>query len=121
MKTKFFIIGALLSCFVFCYATRANITGSWAGLVKTSDGGEMPVNYTFKADSGKVTGTAKSPQGSVAITNGQIEGDDFSFGIAVSKLKIEHSGRYYSAGDSVSMDIDFNGKLFHTTLKRAAK
>ena len=121
MKTKFLTVTALLCCFGV-YVTAANITGNWSGSVKTADGDEVPIKYTFKADSGKITGVATAPQGSMSISNGEITGDEFSFGVPVTKkLNIEHTGKYFSTGDSVSLDIDFNGQLLHTTLKRADK
>jgi hypothetical protein len=34
---------------------------------------------------------------------------------------IPHSGKYYAQGDSVSLNIDYNGTKFHTTLNRDTK
>lgn len=112
----------LLCCFTICLAAAGSkITGDWTGTVKTPDGNEMPVTYSLKADSDTMTGSVRAPQGSVSIKDGKITGDDFSFGVAVNDIRIEHTGKYYSVGDTVSLDIDFNGQLFHTTLKRANK
>jgi hypothetical protein len=41
--------------------------------------GTQNYTYTFKVDGGKLTGTAKSDNGSVQITEGAVNGDDVSF------------------------------------------
>ncbi len=53
---------------------------------------------TFAADvAGKLTGTAAGPQGSVAITEGKVSGDDVAFVENMSfrgmNIRIEYSGK----------------------------
>jgi len=121
MKRKIFTTTALVCCFVICLAAAATLNGKWTGTLKTPDGNQFPLTYTFKTDSGKLTGTAESPEGKWDITGGKIDGDDFSFVVTVNDdTKIAHTGKYFSQGDSASLNIDMHGQKFHTTLKRAA-
>ncbi len=119
MKRKIFTTAALVCCFVICLAATATLDGKWTGTLKTPDGNQFPLTYTFKTDGGKFTGSAESPEGKWNITDGKIAGDDFSFVVTVNdSTKIAHTGKYYSQGDSASLNIDMHGQKFHTTLKR---
>jgi hypothetical protein len=119
MGRKLFTTVALLCCFTAVFAFFADVNGKWSGVLSTPDGNQFPLNYTFKTDNDKLTGTAQNPQGTVDITDGKIKGDSLSFNVEANGAKIGHSGKYFSDGDSVSLNIDFNGMKFHTTLKRA--
>jgi len=121
MKRKFFITTALLFCLVACFAFAivADLTGKWTGILKTPDGNEFPLNYTFKADGNQLTGMASSPNGDVPFTDGKINGSDFSFTLSFNGTDIKNTGKFYPQADSVGMDIDFNGTKMHTTLKRS--
>jgi hypothetical protein len=121
MKKTFFTTTALLCCFVVCFAAAiiTDLSGKWTGSVKTPDGNEFPLTYTLKADSGKLTGTASSPQGDVAITDGKTNGTDFSFNVSVNGADVKHSGKYYTGADTIGLDIDYEGMKMHSTLKRA--
>lgn len=118
MKRKIITTLVLLCCVIVCYAITSGITGKWAGSVNIS-GTDYPLTYTLKADSGKVTGTAENPQGEAPITGGKITGDTFTFSVSVSGSDVPHTGKYYAAGDSIGMDIDYQGMKLHTTLKRS--
>ena len=119
MKRKIFTTTALVCCFMVCFAIIADIAGKWTGTLKTPDGNEIPLTYTFKLDSGKVKGNVESPQGTIDITDGKINGNDFTFSLSVNGTDVKHTGKFYPAADSIGMDIDFNGSKLHTTLKRS--
>jgi hypothetical protein len=119
MKRKLFITAALLCCFGAAYAWFADINGNWKGSIQTPDGNEFPLTYTFKNDNGKLTGSVVNPQGTVDLADGVAKGDSIWFNIDAGGVKVLHNGKYFSAGDSVSMNIDYQGMKFHTTLKRA--
>jgi hypothetical protein len=120
MKRKIFTTTAIVCCFVVCLAAAiADLSGKWTGTLKTPDGNEMPLNYTFKTDSGKLTGTSSSPHGVFDLMNGKLKGDSLAFAIDVGGVLIAHTGKYFSAGDSISLNIDYQGMKMHTTLKRA--
>jgi hypothetical protein len=121
MKRKVFTTTLLVCCFAVCLAAIADLTGKWAGTLKTPDGEEMPVNYTFKANGDKLTGNGASPDGDIPIKDGKINGADFSFTVTYNGTDIKNTGKFYAEADSVALDIDFNGTKMHTTLKRANK
>ncbi len=70
MKRKIFTTTALVCCFMVCFAIVADLTGKWTGVLKTPDGNEFPINYTFKVDGDKLTGVGSSPNGDIAINDG---------------------------------------------------
>lgn len=121
MKRKIFTTAALVCCVAVCLAAAiADMTGKWTGSLVAPDGNTYPLNYTFKVDGTTLTGTGSTPEGEVAIANGKVDGDTFSFTIPVNGTDIKNSGKFYAAADSAGLDIDFNGMKFHSTLKRAA-
>jgi len=120
MKTKIFTTVALLCLFIAGLAIAAGLAGKWAGPLKTPDGNVIPLTYVLKTDSGKLTGTAATPEGEIAITEGKIvSATDFTFTVTVNGQDYKHTGKFYPAADSVGLDIDANGQKLHTTLKRA--
>jgi len=119
MKKRIFTTAALVCCIVAAFAFAADIAGKWSGTLKTPDGNEIPLTYVLKTDSGKLTGTAATPEGEIAITDGKLaNGTDFSFNVSVNGADYKHSGKFYPAADSIGLDIDANGMKLHTTLLR---
>jgi hypothetical protein len=122
MKTKAFITTALICCFVVCLAaTIADLSGKWTGTVRTPDGNDLQLNYVFKVDGDKLTGTGQGDGEPSPITEGKISGDDITFKVTNPEGKVfPHTGKYYAQGDSIAMDIEVDGAKFHSTLKRVA-
>ncbi len=123
MKRKLSITAALICSFAICMAAIfADLNGKWSGNITTPDGQEVTLTYNIKVDGEKLTGTGESNGNSVDINEGSLKGDSFTFKVTNSDgMVIPHSGKYYAQGDSVSLNIDFNGTKFHTTLKRDTK
>jgi hypothetical protein len=120
MKRRFFIPTVLTCCFMICLVAVTNINGKWSGSVKLPDGNEYPLTYVFTVDGDKLTGTGQAQGEPKAIANCKINGDDFSFDVPDDDgSPIKHSGKYYAAGDSISMNIIYQGTKMHTTLKRS--
>ena len=74
-------MAAVLSVLVLGFALSAlaaDITGQWTATFNTQVG-EQHYTYTFKVDGEKLTGTAKSDNGTSDIQNGTVKGDDVSF------------------------------------------
>lgn len=117
---RFFATTALVCCFMVCFAAIADLSGKWTGMIKTPDGNDLRINYVFKVDGDKLTGTAQGDGDPTPIDSGKISGNDFSFSISNPQGAVfKHTGKYY--GDSVSMNINVNGVNIHSTLKRADK
>lgn len=123
MKRKLLITAVLICSFAICIAAVfADLNGKWLGNVVTPDGQEITLTYNIKADGEKLSGTGESDGNTVNLDEGVLKGDDFTFKITSSDgVVIPHSGKYYAQGDSVSLNIDYNGTKFHTTLKRNTK
>jgi hypothetical protein len=119
MKRKIFTT-VLLVCFVaVCLAAVfADMNGKWAGVLNAPDGNQYPLNYTFKTDGGKLSGTLDVNGMSVPLDSGMVKGNNVKFSVTVDGRAYAHNGKYYAAGDSVGMDIDFAGTKTHATLKR---
>ncbi len=120
MKRKIFITTALLCCCVAAFAYFAGITGHWTGSLTAPDGNQYPLDYTLTSDNSALTGKGKSMEGDVDITEGKVKGDSLSFAIDVGGVKVINTGKYFATGDSISLTIDYQGMLMHSTLKRAA-
>ena len=91
-------------------ALAADISGQWAATFDTQVG-EQHYVYTFKVDGEKVTGTAKSDNGTVTIENGTVKGDDVSFvenlDYQGQKLVITDTGKV--SGDEIKFTRDVGG------------
>jgi hypothetical protein len=114
---------ATLICVVMaCFASLSGLAGKWQGNVRLPDGNRYPANYEFQISDGQLTGTAIAEGPPKVITDVRIKGDDFSFSIADDDgSAIKHSGRYYEKGDSVSLNVTYQGTILHTTLTRTKK
>lgn len=110
---------ALLACVALfaAFTIWADLTGHWTGTLPIPGQGDFPLSYNFKADGGKLTGTATGPNGDINIDGGKIDGNKFSFNLTVNDMNISHTGVFY--GDSIGLDVDLNGNKVHTTLKRS--
>lgn len=119
MKTKIILTTLLVCSFFICLAAITGLNGKWTGTVKISDVTELDLNYNFKVDGEKLTGTVETPDGSLPIANGVITGKDFAFTVKVDGMTVLQTGKYY--GDSVIVSADVEGKTLRTTLKRVNK
>jgi hypothetical protein len=106
-------MAAVLSMLVLGFALSAlaaDITGQWTATFNTQVG-EQHYTYTFKVDGEKLTGTAKSDNGTVAIENGTVKGDDVSFvenlDYQGQKLAITYTGKV--SGDEIKFTRDVAG------------
>jgi len=117
MKTKTFSVTAILICCAFiCFAIVADLSGKWTGKVAGPDGNTFDLNYTFKVEGQKLTGAITTPQGELPISEGKINGNDFSFKLDFNGTSIDNVGKYY--GDSVAIDATIQGNKLHTKLLR---
>jgi hypothetical protein len=91
-------------------ALAADISGQWTATFNTQVG-EQHYVYTFKVDGEKLTGTAKSDNGSSEIQNGTVKGDDVSFvenlDYQGQKLTITYKGKIQ--GDEIHFTRDVGG------------
>ncbi|WP_461453433.1 hypothetical protein [Mucilaginibacter sp.] len=115
MKKAFLL--SILLCFVLvALAATSALNGQWTGTLRTEDGNQYPLNYNFKVDGDKLTGTVRGPHGDLQINDGQIQGNTFSFDVALDKMVLIHTGKIYP--DSIGLDIECDDTKAHTVLKR---
>jgi hypothetical protein len=119
MKRKLLTTTLLLSCVLVCFAAIAELNGKWKGVLKMSDGNELPLTYVFKVDGEKLTGSIISERGELPMTEGKIKGNDFTFNITINDNVMPNTGKYY--GDSTVIISDFNGHKNHIKLTRTDK
>jgi hypothetical protein len=116
MKKLIVVTAAFVLTFGVCFAAINTLTGKWAGQVVLPGNQNFQLGYNFKVDSGKLTGTALTPAGEVNITDGMINGDDFSFNVPVPNGNAPHAGKLYA--DSIALHLVYQGQHLAATLKR---
>ncbi len=115
MKKKFTIAALLVCSFAAAFAAFADLSGKWKGMMKFNDM-EFPLNYTFKVDGDKLTGSIGTEQGEMPIADGKINGSDFTFSLDFNGQKIPNTGKYY--GDSTIITSEFQGMKNRVKLTR---
>jgi hypothetical protein len=121
MRTK--LTGLLLGLMLFAApAFAAGIDGDWAGPID-SPNGPVTINYTFKADGAKLTGTTTGPDGAkIALKDGKIDGAKILFSVDVdfggTPTTLKYTG--VVAADSIALVLDFQGMPVNITAKRVA-
>jgi hypothetical protein len=110
MKLRFAAALPILVLALAISAWATDIAGQWTATFNTQVG-EQHYTYTFKVDGEKLTGTAKSDNGTVAIENGTVKGDDVSFVENLEyqgqKLVITYAGKI--SGDEIKFTRDVAG------------
>jgi hypothetical protein len=110
MKPQRAAVVTLLVLGLAVYARAADISGQWTATFNTQVG-EQHYTYTFKVDGEKLTGTAKSGNGTADIQNGSVKGDDVSFvenlDYQGQKLVITYTGKI--SGDEIKFTRDVGG------------
>jgi len=118
MKTSLIIMAVFL-CSAFTFKQQKTISGNWIGELTIPDGSTVPLNYTFKVDNGILTGSSQGTQKDYPISDGKIVGDSIYFAITVDNgSQIINAGKYYRAGDSISLKETFMGADMHGVVKR---
>lgn len=123
LKSSLALCAALLMLFAAMPLFAASdMTGKWTTTnMKMPDGTAFTLTFDFKQDGAKLTGTITGPQGDpLAIDNGKIDGDKFSFTVSFNGTTITHDGTIN--GDEIKMSTKSDGSMppMEMTLKRAA-
>jgi hypothetical protein len=80
---------------------KSKIDGKWIGKT-SSPQGEMEITFTFIVDGDKLTGKNSSAMGEIDLTNGVVNGNEFSFDVDLQGMKIVHNCIYL---DDDSIDV----------------
>jgi hypothetical protein len=120
MKRMLSIAAGVAMILVTVSVRAADISGTWTATAN-SPNGDFTLSFTFKQDGASLTGSVQGPQGDpIAISNGKIDGDKFTFDVSFNGLTIHHDCTV--DGDEIKMttksdSADFPGMTM--TLKRA--
>jgi len=105
---------------VFCAALSlaADLNGRWEGSMSTPNG-DFSLVFNFKVQGATLTGTVETPNGSVDIEDGKVDGDKFSFKTHAGDSEINHEGTL--SGDSIQLKINGPWGDSEIALKRSAE
>lgn len=112
------VIAAILSALFATAALAADVSGRWEGSMSTPNG-DMQIAFILKADGAKLTGSVETPNGSVDIEEGRVDGDHISFKTHFSDNVITHEGTV--SGDTLQLTVEGPWGKTDMTLKRAAE
>jgi hypothetical protein len=118
MKFRAFAIGLLLTA-ASCFA--ADVDGKWTGTMNTPNG-DVPVNFTFKADGGTLSGSTTGPEGAeVKIADGKVNGDKITFTVTIDFQGMPFTMNYTGmvAKEQIKFTIDIFGMPFDLLVKKA--
>jgi hypothetical protein len=97
---------------------ESKINGKWIGTVSGPQG-DMELTFTFNVDGDTLTGSDTSPMGETELSNGVVNGNDFSFDVDTGGMVIQHKCKYLD-DDTIDvianvMDQEINMKLTRAT------
>jgi hypothetical protein len=120
MFQRLIIAGILiLSAAAVAMAGAPNpVDGRWQGTI-SGPNGDFTLNFTFKADGTKLTGSVETPNGEQPISDGKIEGDKLSFNTKFQDNVIEHEGTI--SGDTIQLKVKGPWGESEMTLKRVTE
>ena len=90
MKKVFLTV--LVALFAIIASNAEGIDGKWKTKME-SQMGSMELTFTFKVDGEKLTGSISTEMGDMEITNGKVNGNEFSFDIDMMGNPIPHKGK----------------------------
>jgi hypothetical protein len=105
-------------------AMAADVTGTWTGTATGPDGSSFQLTLTFKQDGATLTGSVQlAGQDPIAISNGKVDGDKFTFDDSFNGITIHHDCTI--DGDTIKMATktdsgDFPGMELTLTRAKAA-
>lgn len=92
---KKYILSVIVMLASLAVFAQNPIDGVWKGTRETPNG-TMEINYTLKAENGKLGGIWKTPRGESPIEDGKIDGKSFSFTVSFGERKISYTGEVVS-------------------------
>lgn len=116
MKRKILTAAFAVAALGLAAFAAADLNGKWNAQLDFN-GQTLPVTSVYKVDGEKLTGTVESPYGVSDIQNGKFKNDSLHYSINVQNIEIPVNGKFY--GDSVGINMEVQGQLYHATLKRA--
>jgi hypothetical protein len=117
MTFRALLLTLLLSAAAFAH----DVDGKWSGTMNTPNG-DVPVNFTFKADGAKLDGSTTSPDGmEIKIADGKVDGNNISFSVTFDfggmPFMLSYKGAVTPA--QINFTIDVFGMPFDLVVKKA--
>ena len=109
---------------IACFAFGADVDGKWTTEMPGMDGSPMVLNFTFKADGDKLTGST-GPEGmgmDTPLSEGKIDGKNISFVVNVDMMGMEMKMTYKGTVEpnEIKLNMDMGmGDPMQLTLKKA--
>ena len=103
---KKLILISFMAVFAVFAGRAEGISGKWKTSMEGSQG-SMEMTFTFKVDGEKLTGTASTPMGEVEISNGKVNGNEFSFDIEMMGNAMPHKGKL--EGEVIKLKVEMPG------------
>jgi hypothetical protein len=97
----------------------SKIDGKWLGKASSPEG-DFELTFIFKVDGDKLTGKNSSSMGDMDLTNGVVNGNDFSFDIDMQGMKLNHKCKYL-ADDTIEVKVAVMEQDMVMKLTRAAQ
>lgn len=110
---KYILSFALTLCSLAIMAQNP-LDGNWKGTRDTPNGA-FEINYSFKVDGNKLTGTWKTQFGETTLEEGKVDGKKFSYSITFNDNKIESTGELLN--DNEILITNARGEMKLTRVK----
>jgi hypothetical protein len=110
------LIAGILTALFAAASVAADIDGRWQGSF-SGPNGDIQIAFNFKVDGAKLTGSVDTPNGSVPIDEGKVEGDHISFKTHFDNNEVNHEGTV--SGDTIQLTVEGPWGKSEMTLKRA--
>ena len=98
---------------------ESKIDGKWVGKIDNPQG-EFELTFTFKVDGNTLTGKSNTPMGDIELTNGVVNGNDFSFDVDAGGMVIKHNCKYLD-DDVIEVKVNVMDQDMVMKLTRAAQ
>jgi hypothetical protein len=98
---------------------ESKIDGKWVGKIDNPQG-EFELTFTFKVDGNTLTGKSNTPMGDIELTNGVVNGNDFSFDVDAGGMVIKHNCKYLN-DDVIEVKVNVMDQDMVMKLTRAAQ
>ena len=117
-KKRLLLWVAAVTVLLAVAAVAADVSGKWKAEFTSPDGEHRVNTFSFKVDSGKLTGTVTGTQDETPIQNGKVNGDEVSFSAERPFGSFTYRGKVI--GDEIKFKVEFNGQSFEMTAKRVS-
>lgn len=99
------VFSAIVMMLCLTVATAADLNGKWKGDMKSPNGDNLEIHFTFQVAGEKLTGTVTNTYGEEQITEGTVKGDAISFVILAGggQFKITYKGKV--VGDDLKFNV----------------